>query len=469
MGGINVGLFMLFGYLSMALLLGVFIRSQFKVFQKYLIPGCIIAGLIMLIIGPGLLNIVSIPTGGEVDFIVFNLITVIFVIIGLKGFRIEKNRENEILKNTAIITNVLSIQLVIGILFTLLVVSLINPDLFPGFGSMLMLGQGFDPTISKYFGGFWEQELGFTGGQGIAFAFSAMGFLMAYILGVGFIVWAKKKELIAPIPGEDRASIQTGIVQPDEEKKPAGFLTTHNQAIETFSIHLAIIGLAILILYALLRFVVVVMVHNLSSGMVIVTEMLIGFNYLFALAIGLAMRRLLIWLKIDYIIDRDILDRILGVAVDYMVVAAIASIPLVVSTSNLWEMLILSLLGAGLTLFTLRTLMVKAYREENVGKQVALYGFLTGNISSSVALLRVLDPNLEDPFIGDLTYAGGLSFIAALPLFFFMNIPLTNQIGHMLTAAGLAALYGGVIFCAWYFLVFKKGSARKQELNNKDD
>ena len=62
MNGINADSFMLFGFLSMALLLGVFIRSQLKFFQKYMIPGSVIAGFITLIIGPGLLNIVSIPT-----------------------------------------------------------------------------------------------------------------------------------------------------------------------------------------------------------------------------------------------------------------------------------------------------------------------------------------------------------------------------------------------------------------------
>jgi len=456
LNGNNAASFMLFGYLSMALLLGVFIRSQLKFFQRYLIPGSVIAGFIMLIIGPNFLNIVSIPTGDEVDFLVFNLLTAISIAIGLRGFDAEKDKGKEVLKLSAAITGLLSFQLAAGMLFALAVVLLINPGLFRGFGSMLMLGHGFDPTMARFFGGFWEQEQGFTGGQSIAFAFSSFGFLMAYLLGLGYIIWTKKRGLITPIPGEESASVQTGILQTRKKKPAAGLLTTHNQSIETFTVHLAIIGLGMLLLYGLLRLLALVMIHNFSSGMVIVTETLFSFNYLFGLLMGLFFRWLLKRLKIDYLVNRGVLERILGVAVDYMVVAAIASIPLVISLVNTWETLSLSLIGAGLTLLAVVVLMNKVCGEKSIAKQVATYGFLTGNISSAVALLRVLDPRLEDPFIRNLTYAAGLSFIAALPLFLFMNIAVVGRIGHIAASAGLAAIYGGCIFCAWYFLIFKR-------------
>ena len=122
MNGNNADSFMLFGYLSMDLLLGVFIRSQLKFFQRYLIPGSVIAGFIMLIIGPNFLNIVSIPTGDEVDFLVFNLLTAISIAIGLRGFDAEKDKGKEVLKLSAAITGLLSFQLAAGMLFALIIV-----------------------------------------------------------------------------------------------------------------------------------------------------------------------------------------------------------------------------------------------------------------------------------------------------------------------------------------------------------
>ena len=322
---------MLFGYLSMALLIGIFIRSQLRFFQKYLIPACIIAGFIMLILGPGLLNIIRLPPSDDIDFLVYNLLTAIFIILGLRGFHPEQAKDKETLKNTAVITAGLSFQLVVGALLTLAVIFLLNPGLFSGFGAMLMLGQGFDPTLARFFGGFWEQDLGFPGGQSIAFAFSALGFLLSYVLGLLYIFWTRKKGLISPIPGEEQVAVQTGIVAPDEEKKSAGLITTHSHAIETLSLHLAFIGLSMLIVYGLIRVVVIFMLNNLSAGMVIVTEVLVNFNFLFGLLIGLVARRLMLKLKIYHVVDRGLLDRILGITVDYMVVAAITSIPLVIS------------------------------------------------------------------------------------------------------------------------------------------
>ncbi|NLA11285.1 MAG: hypothetical protein GX883_04075 [Firmicutes bacterium] len=459
MGEISAGSIMLFGYLSMALLAGVFIRSQFKIFQKYLIPGSIIAGFILLVIGPGFLSLVKAPLGDDADFLVFNLLTVIFIIIGLRGRSAEKGSRSEVLQSTALLTILRSFQLIVGILFTLVVVLLINPGLFRGFGSMLMLGQGFEPAIASYFGGSMEYELGFTGGQSIAFAFSAIGFLSAYLFGLAYIVLAKKWGFIVPVTGEGSVSVQTGVIGSGEEKKSAGLLTMHGQTVETFSVHLAVIGFAVLVLYGFLKVIALMMVHNFSPGVVIVTETLFGFNYLFALLAGMAVRGLLRLLKIDALIDRGILDRLLGVAVDFMVVAAIASIPLVITLANLWETLLLSLGGAGLTLLAVNLLMGRVCREKNIGRQAAMFGFLTGNISSSIALFRVLDPHLEDPFIGDLAYAGGLSFIAALPLFFFMNIPVFGGLIQLAAAAGLTLLYGGALFCAWYFLIYRRGRA----------
>ncbi len=457
MGEISAGSIMLFGYLSMALLVGVFIRSQFKIFQRYLIPGSIIAGFILLVIGPGFLGLVGAPAGEDADFVVFNLITVIFIIIGLRGWPAEQGKKKGILKTTAVITILLSFQLVVGIVFTFFVVLLINPGLFRGFGSMLMLGQGFDPAIAGYFGGYLEQQLGFTGGRSIAFAFSSFGFLVAYLFGLGYIIGAKKWGFIPTISGEGSVSVQSGITDSGEDKKIAGLLTTHGQAVETFSVHLAVIGFAVLVLYGLLKVLALVMVHNFSAGMVIVTETLFNFNYIFALLIGLAIRRVLRLLKIDYLINRDILDRLLGVAVDFMIVAAIAAIPLVITLANLWETLLLSLGGAGLTLLGVNLVLGRVCRERNIGREAALFGFLMGTISSSIALIRVLDPDLEDPFIRDLAYAGGLSFIVALPLFFFMNFPVFGGLSYLAAAAGLAALYGGLLFCGWYFLIFRKG------------
>lgn len=46
-----MALAMLFGYISMGLLLAAFLRSQFKYLQRLFFPSCILAGFILLLLG----------------------------------------------------------------------------------------------------------------------------------------------------------------------------------------------------------------------------------------------------------------------------------------------------------------------------------------------------------------------------------------------------------------------------------
>lgn len=84
------------------------------------------------------------------------------------------------------------------------------------------------------------------------------------------------------------------------------------------------------------------------------------------------------------------------------------------------------------------------FSEESLTRQVALFAFLTGNISSSVALLRIMDPRLENPLIGHLALAGGLVMVTGLPLWCLVNLPLVadNPL-YIVVAAVLMILYGG--------------------------
>ena len=458
-----IGFLMFFGYLSLALVVGTYLRSQFKIFQKYLIPASIIGGFFLLIIGPEILTIISYPAGGHADLFLRFLVPLIFIIIGLRGHSSgERVKARETLKLTAVVTSTLAFQLIVGAFFTLAIILLINPEFFAGFGSFLMLGQGFDSVLSRFFGGAWEQDLGFTGGKAISFSFSAFGFLAAYLVGVAYIVWARAKGLIKPLPDGEGIPVQTGIVPVDHEKKSAGLLTTHSQSIDTFALHLAVVGFCLLLLYGAMKIVVLLIVKYLPPGMVIAAEVFANFHFLFGLLIGLGVRKLMVRFKIDYIVDSGVLNRLLGITVDYMVVAAIVSIPLVISRNYPWEILLLSLGGAVLTLFAVKLLLARVYRDSSLDSQVALYGLLTGNISSALALLRMVDPDLQRPLSSNLAYVGGLSFIAAAPLFFLMVIPLFGTALHLLMAAGLALAYGVLLFLVWRFVIDRRTPAKEE-------
>ena len=70
-----------------------------------------------------------------------------------------------------------------------------------------------------------------------------------------------------------------------------------------------------------------------------------------------------------------------------------------------------------------------------------------------------MDPQLQRPLARNLAYTGGLSFLAAVPLFFLINIPLFGGASNIMLAAGLALGYALLIFAVWHFAVGRRGSA----------
>ena len=455
---------MLFGYMSLALLVAIFFRNQFKFLQKLFLPAAVLAGFIILITGPSMLGIYNVPMGKHIDAYVFHLITAIFIILGLRGYSSERNVPRTG-TTTLFIAKVFSFQAALGILLTMLIAISIQPGLFSGFGSFLMLGFGFDPTVSLYFGGFWEEELGFSNGRHIAFSFAVLGFLVAYILGLLMIGIAKKRGEVSIYPRNEDSPVLSGIVDKDSQGISAGRLTTTSQAMESLTLHLAVIGIVFLLSYSFMRLIARWMVSEFDAGFVIVAEVFMNFQFFFGFIFALLVKRIIRYFSVEHILDEGLMNRSLGVASDYLVVAAIASIPLVISSIRLWETLTLVLVGAVATYFFVIFLSRLLYKEEDcIERRAALFGFVTGNISTSVALLRVVDPELRHPVGRDLAFAGVLTFFAAIPLIFIINLPLiAEETMYQLYAALISIGYIVVLYVIWTLFGIRKSRREKKE------
>lgn len=453
MEAISLDAVLLFGYISLALVAAAFLRSQLVFLQRMIFPSCILAGFLLLLLGPNLFNLVNIPLGGQIDTFVYVLITALFAVLGLRGFSGAAGFRRTAAA-TAFMTKGLILQGLLGVGFTLLVVLIVKPDLFAGFGSLLMLGFGFDNVLALFFGGFWEQEAAFAGGRGVAFSFSVLGFLLSYILGLVLIAWQSKKEALQGADQIQEEGTRTGFIQAEGPHKPAGNMTTHVASINSLAFHLALIGLIVLITLGLVRLVGLLLINALGPTLVIVSEIFVNFSFLVGFALGIGCRKLMIALKIWHVVDRGSLSQVSGLLADYMVVGAIVAIPLFISAFHIWEILLLALLGGLLMFFMVPLLAGLIFGEKNLLQQAALFGFLTGNVTSGVALLRVVDPALEDPMVGQLAWASLLAMISAIPLFFIINIPVIgSSVIYLIYTAGAMLLYGALWFLAWRFLI----------------
>jgi ESS family glutamate:Na+ symporter len=101
------------------------------------------------------------------------------------------------------------------------------------------------------------------------------------------------------------------------------------------------------------------------------------------------------------------------------------------------------------------------------------YGSLTGTITTGIALVRMVDPELRTPATADYCYASGLTFFLAIPLIMIMNLPAATAdsgttAGYWVTAAVLLT-YGLVLLLVFRFLASSRNFAKSDIafLNNK--
>lgn len=169
-----------FMYLSLFILIAVYIKSKFKIFDKFLLPTSIIAGFIGLILGPDILNLAQFDVE-SLKNLVYHLMAIGFIALALK----ERNSETTTASfNTGIsIVATYIVQGIVGFSITLILFYTIFPDIFPAFGLILPLGFGQGPGVAYSIGHQWESS-GFLNGGDIGLSIATLGFLWASIGGV---------------------------------------------------------------------------------------------------------------------------------------------------------------------------------------------------------------------------------------------------------------------------------------------
>jgi ESS family glutamate:Na+ symporter len=117
------------------------------------------------------------------------------------------------------------------------------------------------------------------------------------------------------------------------------------------------------------------------------------------------------------------LNRIAGTSVDIMVAASIAAISIVAVAQYWLPIIVLAILGGIATILTVLWLSSRMFRDHIFQRTILIYGAMTGTLPTGLALLRIIDPELETPASSDYMYAVGIVFIFALPFIFSMHFP----------------------------------------------
>ncbi len=367
--------------LSAFLLVGKALRANIKILQRLFLPSSIIAGFIALAMGPYGINLIPEwilvhwrPLAGILINVVFATLFLGVEIPGVK--KIWSTGGSQLCFGVVAGMG----QYFIALLVTVLV-------LMPLFG------------VHKLFA--CIVEIGFSGGHGTAagmkYAFEGYGFaaggdlslmsatvgvLSAVIVGMILINIAIRRNYCAYL--SEKKGIPSykkkGLI-PKPQRFSIATATVASEAIEPLTFHFAIVGVAILLGWGMLSGFKAI--HPEFDKLPLFPLAMIG---------GLIVQRSSMVLKINQYYDKNTFDRILGFALDILVISAIASINLDVFVSYLWPFVIIMTTGVGWMVFCAVFLAPRMFPRFWFERGITEFGMQTGVTAIGLLLLRVVDP-----------------------------------------------------------------------------
>ena len=382
---------LIFGCLSIMLLTGVLLRAKIAFFQRFLIPSCLIGGILGII----LLNIgvTRVPVANLETF-AYHFFNISFISVGLtrneaatatakSGIHIFKAPLWMALTQSVIFP----LQAIVGGAFVALF-GLFGIKLFPTFGFLAPLGFEEGPGQALSIGKVW-QGFGFEHATTIGLTFAAMGFFFSFFVGVPLVNWGIRKGLSAQGTKALPQDFLTGIISRNQKRKSAGELPFHSSNLDSLAFHTALVGLVYVLTYGLVKYLGLILPADVAS-------ILWGFFFIFGLSIALGIRWMMERLEIVHLIDPGIQRRITGWSVDFLIVSTVMAIKLTIVWQYILPISAISLVSGALTTFMV-VYLGKRIWSYNFERTIAIYGAVTGTVSSGLLLLRIADPDFKTP------------------------------------------------------------------------
>ncbi len=385
--------------LAVLLGLGYWLRRKLVFLQRLYLPASVIAGLLGLAIIQSAKGLgVPLPAEWTLGWsklpgILINVVfACLFLGVVIPGFsKIFKSAGRQLAYGQIVAWG----QYVVGIgLVFFLLGRLFNLNEL--FGVILPIGfeggHGTAGGLGPLFG-----KVGWEAGKDFALASATGGILGAIIVGMVLINWAVRKGIVAEKkpPSENiEEEDWTGII-PADQRPSAGRLTVSSDVIESLSLHLVIVAIAILIGYGFKELLIllegavpVLSKHGLLSSFPLFPLCMLG---------GLLVQLFATRFDPNDHIDHGTTRRIQNTALDFLVVAAIATIRLDVVAQG-WIPLVV-LIGAGIiwNVFCVLFLARRVFKDAWFERAIAEMGQSMGVTATGLLLLRVVDPDYKTP------------------------------------------------------------------------
>ncbi|MFH1139121.1 MAG: sodium/glutamate symporter [Pseudomonadota bacterium] len=390
-----------FGWISVLLLLGTWLRAKVSFFRTYLVPSSLIAGLLgFVLVSLGWIGYPDSTNGWTpisdqaFGLVAFHLFSFGFVAIGLvSGGGTEDGDKKEILKGSLwmalLWTGTACLQALGGWGIFLGYNAATGADSYAPLGFLAAHGFAQGPGQALAISTVWQDAFKIPGAVPVGLTFAAVGFFVAALAGVPLAYWGVKKGLARHAPAALTPEFLSGLM-PADSRESVGRHTTNPANIDTLAFHLAVMGLiyflAYLICYALKY-------HLFPPAM---AELTFGFIFFWGLIAAVVVRVLMNKTGAGKYLDDGVQRRLTGATVDYMIVAVMMAVKL----SDVMELIVpislTILFGAAVTLF-LVLYFGRRVKDFGFEKMTAMFGYLTGTGASALLLLRIVDADFRTP------------------------------------------------------------------------
>jgi ESS family glutamate:Na+ symporter len=421
------------------LVAGKWIRIKTPVLQNLFLPSSLVAGLLALIIGPEVLGrLLEVDIFPSFVMDTWTALPGLMINVVFAALFIGKVMPSvgEVWKSSGpqvLLGYIISFgQYTVGLALTFFVLTPFF-DINPLAGTLIEIGfvggHGTAAGLSETF-----VEVGFPEGSDLAIGLATVGVLAGVLIGIALINWGMRKEkLVYPVKMEERSRLdKKGIIELDI-REPAGYLSTRSESIEPLSLHFGYIGLAIIVGYLILQ--ALVWIEQVTWGNA-TGVYLLRYVPLFPLAMlgGIIVEKILEKTDKYKTVDRLLINRIQGFALDVLIVSALATLSLSAIGNNLIPFLLLSVTGIIWTVFAFIFIAPRILPDFWFERGIGDFGQSMGVTATGLLLMRVTDPDQKTPALESFGYkqllfelfvGGGLFTAASLPLVFqFGTIPV---------------------------------------------
>ncbi|MGB3614290.1 MAG: sodium/glutamate symporter, partial [Elainellaceae cyanobacterium] len=468
--------FIILGFLVLA---GRWVRQKIGILQSLFLPSSIVAGVIALLLGPGVLGAFLGDSGllanglfpqpildvwSEIPGVFINIV---FATIFLGEFipppaEIWRRASPQVAFGQSLAWG----QYVVGLLLAILVLGPVF-GLPPVAGALIEIGfeggHGTAAGMAEVF-----QDVGFEEGADLAVGMATIGIVTGILAGVVLANWGRKN-------GHTAASRRDSIPADAQERMPAEPESPEiaerrrrhlgSLLVDPLTLQFGFVGVAIAIGWLILQLLILLESVTWNQGGEGIEIM--GGIPLFPMALvgGIIVQVLLERLDKQYLISRQLMVRIGGVALDATIVAALASISLAIIARNFGAFAVLAIAGIAWNVLFFMYVAPRMIPTHWFERGIGDMGQSMGVTATGILLMRMVDPDDRTGAFESFGYkqlffepiVGGGLFTGAAPI-------LINRFGPfaiLLLTGGLLAFW--LIFGFWNYKKISRAMASSED------